>query len=212
MLIPGRKEEDQVKGEWAMNRIDAWTLKRCHHSFAKVLRWRSLGSGMGRSWAAAPSPLGEGRGEGFILACLLLLLPLLSLTPAVAAEAAPEIKLEIRLASHEPVEGWVELRAPRGDRPVYLAPEITIANKDIAQAWLERSGPEMGVGVLMTDDGALALARLTRNHVGELVAFVIDGRVVSVPRIAGEISRRALILGNFTEEEAKAIAAAFDGE
>ena len=110
------------------------------------------------------------------------------------------------------VEGWTEAKHPHANEPVYLAPDSAITDQDVARAWLESSGPEIGVGVLMTDEGSLALAKLTRAHIGEHVAFVINGRVVSMPRIVGEISRRALIHGDFTEEQAREIAEALNQE
>lgn len=65
------------------------------------------------------------------------------------------------------------------------------------------------MGVLFTEDGALKLARLTKAHIGELLAIVIDGRVTMVPRIDAAITGgEALIHNNFTftEEEAESIA------
>ena len=78
----------------------------------------------------------------------------------------------------------------------------------MARAWPDRS-PEGKpcVGVLLTEDGALKLARLTKSHIGELLAIILDGRVTSVPTIRREITGgRAMILGNFTEEEVGSIA------
>ena len=65
----------------------------------------------------------------------------------------------------------------------------------------------ISVGILLTEDGALKLARLTKSHIGEYVAVILDGRVDSVPKIMDEITGgRAIIDGNFTEEEAGSIA------
>ena len=63
------------------------------------------------------------------------------------------------------------------------------------------------VGFMLTEEGSLKLARLTKSHIGENVAIMLDGRVMSAPKIMAEITGgRAIINGNFTEAEAGALA------
>ena len=63
------------------------------------------------------------------------------------------------------------------------------------------------MGILLTEEGALKLARLTKSHIGENLVVILDGRVVSVfPIVKEYTSGRAIIPGNFTEEEAGSIA------
>jgi preprotein translocase subunit SecD len=53
----------------------------------------------------------------------------------------------------------------------------------------------------------MKLAHLTKSHVGESVAIMLDGRATAIPKIMAEIAGgRALVQGNFTEEEARSIA------
>jgi len=47
---------------------------------------------------------------------------------------------------------------------------------------------------------------LTKSHIGEFLAVILDGRVTWVPKIDGEISREAMWNRDFTDEEAKSIA------
>ena len=116
---------------------------------------------------------------------------------------------ELRLASHEKVEGWERVPGPGpSNTPVWISPEVALSNRDVARAWPARS-PEgkPSVGVLLTEDGALKLARLTKRHFGKTVAVILDGRVDSVPTIRDEITGgHAMIHGNFTEEETGSIA------
>ena len=37
------------------------------------------------------------------------------------------------------------------------------------------------MGIMLTEDGALKLARLTKSHIGELLAIIVDGRVTVGP-------------------------------
>ena len=69
------------------------------------------------------------------------------------------------------------------------------------------------VGVVFTEDGALKMARLTKSHIGEFLAIILDGRVTWVPKIRAEITGgRAMIEGNFTEEETGSIAKGLSGD
>jgi hypothetical protein len=120
----------------------------------------------------------------------------------------PAIGFEARLAALSPVEGWSGLPSPVTGEMVYLSPEVGLSNTDIAEAWYDPSGGEHGVGLLLTEEGALKLAKITADHAGAHLALIVDGRVVSVPRIGAPITGgRAVIRGNLTEEEARAVAA-----
>jgi preprotein translocase subunit SecD len=118
-------------------------------------------------------------------------------------------KFELRLASYQKVKGWESVTGPGPEKaPVWVSPEVALNNSDVARAWPARSTEgKPSVGVLLTEDGALKLARLTKRHFGETLAVILDGRVDSVPTIKDEITGgQAMIYGNFTEEETGSIA------
>ena len=121
---------------------------------------------------------------------------------------------EVRLASHEKVEGWKRVQGPGPEKtPVWISPEVALTNADIARAYVDR-GPEGKpcLGILFTEEGALKQSRLTKSHVGEFVAIMLDGQVTMVPKITDEITgERAMISGNFTQEEAELIAEGLSG-
>ena len=91
---------------------------------------------------------------------------------------------------------------------LWISPEAVLTNRDVARAWPDRTvDGKPCVGILLTEDGALKLAGLTKSHIGENMAVILDGRVDSVPKITDAITdRRAQILGNFSEGEAGSIA------
>jgi preprotein translocase subunit SecD len=148
-----------------------------------------------------------------VLAALLAAAPPVHAADAAQVEpgrppAAALVELEIRLASEQPREGWTAATHTGSGRTIYLSPRLELSNQHIERAWLETCGDRPCVGLRLTEDGALRLARLSRDHIGERVAFVLDGEVVADPRIAAEIrGGRALIHGNFSVEEARAVAA-----
>jgi preprotein translocase subunit SecD len=115
---------------------------------------------------------------------------------------------ELRLASHEKVEGWEMVPGPGPEKTtVWISPEIALTKSDIARAWPQPSADGFVVGFMLTEEGAWKLARLTKSHIGENVAIIWDGQVVSVSRIIAEITGgRAIINGKYTEEVAGALA------
>jgi preprotein translocase subunit SecD len=124
-----------------------------------------------------------------------------------------KISFECRLASNsrEKVEGWELGLFPKPSYgPVFISPEVVLTNRDVARAYPEPDRTDqskLGVGILLTEDGALKMARLTKSHIGKNLAVILDGRAVSAFPIEKEnTSGRALISGNFTEEEARSIA------
>lgn len=68
------------------------------------------------------------------------------------------------------------------------------------------------VDLTFTAPGAKRFAQITRDHVGERLAIVVDGKVRSAPRVAAEIAGgKAQISGAFSEQEAAALAARLSG-
>lgn len=60
------------------------------------------------------------------------------------------------------------------------------------------------VSLNFNEEGADILAKLTREHKGEILAIILDGNILSTPVIQDEITDgQAQITGNFTPEEAK---------
>jgi TonB family protein len=122
-----------------------------------------------------------------------------------------KIKFEFRLASNEKVEGWdIGLLPEPWNTLVWISSEVALNNRDVARAYPDpnyTSRYNPWVGMMLTEEGALKMARLTRSHIGEFLAAIFDDRVVAVFKIAKEYTNgRALIPGNFTEEEASSIA------
>lgn len=132
-----------------------------------------------------------------------------SAAAGLSGDQPRKVRFELRLASHQKVEGWERVPGPGpGKAPVWISPEIALSNRDIARAYGDRTSEgKPCVGVILTEDGALKLARLTKSHIGELVAILIDGQVTTVPKIMDEITGgRALIHGEYTEESAGLLA------
>jgi len=86
---------------------------------------------------------------------------------------------------------------------IWISPEATLTNAEVAQAWPERINDKLGVWLQLTEDGALKFARLTKAHIGGLTAMMMDGRIIVVTQIMAEITGRIRVEGTFTEEQAR---------
>jgi preprotein translocase subunit SecD len=119
-----------------------------------------------------------------------------------------KIKFELRLASFEKVKGWETGLLPKPwNNLIYISPEVALTNSDIARAWPQLDAAGFVIGFMLTEEGSLKLARLTKAHIGENLAVMVGGQVMSAPKIMAEIiDGRAQILGDFTEESAGLLA------
>lgn len=147
--------------------------------------------------------------QSFCAAIVLMVLFTTALVAACLSGDEPRtIRFELRLASMEKVNEWNGFPGPGPLKaPVWISPEVILTNTDVAKAWVQNTGDKFEVGILLTEEGALKLARLTKSHVGENVAVMINGRITAIPKIMAEITGgRAVIQGNFTEEEARLVA------
>lgn len=62
--------------------------------------------------------------------------------------------------------------------------------------------------LIFTEEGSNQFARITSNHIGEQLAIIIDGKLVSTPTIQEEINDGSCIIsGNFTKKEAESYVA-----
>lgn len=104
-----------------------------------------------------------------------------------------------------------DIRDDQGDKvgeQFYAVEKVrTVTGRD-----LKTARPGLGqfrdpiVEFSLTPTGADAFARLTGENVGSGLAIVLDGRVVSAPRINSQIRDSGLIEGNFTQQEAQDLA------
>ncbi len=82
---------------------------------------------------------------------------------------------------------------------------MTGAGLQSAAARLETNG-QWDIAFELTADGSTTFGPFTADHVGEPLAIVLDGIVLSSPRINSRLDTGGVITGNFTETEAKQLA------
>jgi hypothetical protein len=116
------------------------------------------------------------------------------------------VSFAIHLLAGGPGGGVVEASSAVGGEPVLIHQERYVSNSDVESAWVKQADSGCQVEVRLTDEGAEKLARLTRDHIGEQLALVIDGEVVMTPTIRSEMSQQVLVTGNFTDSDCEELA------
>jgi hypothetical protein len=76
----------------------------------------------------------------------------------------------------------------------------------LAKAYATTDGMNRpAVGFELDDRGAELFTALTKASVGSALAIVVDGKVVSAPRLMSALGRQGMITGQFTEQEVAAL-------
>jgi preprotein translocase subunit SecD len=112
----------------------------------------------------------------------------------VISVAGPPPDVSFRAASLEAVPGWNQMGGPNA--PIWVAPEAAVTLSDVERA--EQSKDELGhpaIGLSFTAGGAQKMRSLSAAQLGKLIAIVVDGKVVSAPRVNSQVTDRAVISG-----------------
>lgn len=128
-------------------------------------------------------------------------------SPAIQQPSHPRTKIEFRLAETAPADGLTEATTKEKGEKIYLHKEAVVSESDIRDARVvqNQSLHVFEIGVVFTNEGARKMAEATRNHIGRLMAILIDDQVVVAPRVNSIVEAECQITGQFTKEEAEAI-------
>ncbi len=83
---------------------------------------------------------------------------------------------------------------------------MTGAGLESAVAQLDQYGQHWSVNFTLNAAGAELFGPFTSRHVGQPLAIVLDGAVVSAPTIQEALTDRGSITGNFSQDEAQSLA------
>lgn len=146
----------------------------------------------------------------------LLLSCFLALGHATAADAAARPALfqirAVAAATSDDVDllPWATpAKTVATSEPLRVNRKVLLEASDIASARAQKDpvSGEHGIHLRFTKAGAKRFAEATRVHTGGQLAIVIDGKVVSAPKVMMELpGREAVISGNFSETEARQLA------
>ena len=141
--------------------------------------------------------------------------------PGIRLEAketeTPARRLQFRFAADEGDTGLVDV-FPWKDKskerePPRLEKEILFDESDIKSAEAEHN-PDTDEYVIrfeLKEDAGKRFAQLTDDNIGQRLAIIFDGEVLSAPSIHSRIGGKGTIVGNFDRTEAEEIAEVLNG-
>ncbi len=106
--------------------------------------------------------------------------------------------------SHKPTLDTNAILRLYGIRITTETGEAPLTGKAIQEAHAKISQNEnYQITIKMNEKGAETWQTLTRNNIGNSIAIVMDGKVLSAPKVSQEIAKgRSVISGRFSKEEA----------
>jgi preprotein translocase subunit SecD len=143
-----------------------------------------------------------------VVSVLKRILILIFLVPGfVSCSDRNHAKLEFRIAEDEPVPGSMEVAFPPTGELFYLHDEVLLDEGGVDSAFVISQEGRPAVELVLTSEGTRKFGELTEHNVGKRCGMVLNGKLVSAPRIMAPIhAGRAIIVGDFTDEEARRIA------
>jgi SecDF, P1 head subdomain len=116
-------------------------------------------------------------------------------------QVAPGVSIGFHAADTEPFPGSVESFDSRRNRKVFVHPESRITQGDIKKVTHITIGPNDEILISFTVSGAEKMRRFSHERDGKMVAILVNGRVVYVPIVRGDLSA-GLAMGGMTESAA----------
>jgi preprotein translocase subunit SecD len=103
--------------------------------------------------------------------------------------------VEVHAASATAVAGWQEMASPAG-KTIWVAPAVRLTSSDIERAEARSTnGGEPGVAIVLTEDGARKMAELSSQQANQLIALLLDGKVIWAPLVRGTIGKEGFLSG-----------------
>jgi len=119
-----------------------------------------------------------------------------------------KVTVEFRFAETTPAQGLTEYTLSQSGEKFYLHQEVVMSNKEIDNAMVDEWQGRPVVRLILTAEGKEKFAQLTADNINRHMAILVNGKLVTVPRINAPITQgMALINGDFTEKEAEHIVA-----
>jgi hypothetical protein len=115
----------------------------------------------------------------------------------------PRVVAEVRPALRGPIPGGSGPVPAPGGGTLYLGPQLLIANADVARVSVLHEGASFVVMLVLTPQAGDRVAAYAAHHQGEVLAVVLDGKVITAPIIKGSLGRELVIDAGLSESEAE---------
>jgi len=118
------------------------------------------------------------------------------------------VKFELRLAQSNPDSNLTEMIFNNSDERFFIHDSVYLTNSDIMAAEVIDRKTRPKVQVALNEEGREKFSYFTGKYVGWHAAMILDGKLISAPRINAQITKGVLlIVGLLDEEDAERIAA-----
>ena len=147
---------------------------------------------------------------------LILLIASLALS-VVAGDSSSSAPFQMRLILDKAaddadqmtlVHRWYDINNKeykKTEEVVFVQKTALIDQNDVKFAEVSSNSPSFAprISIHFTHKGAEHMAKVTQDNIGKRLAFVIDGKLYSAPKIETQIRSVAEIAGSFNLQEAK---------
>jgi preprotein translocase subunit SecD len=135
---------------------------------------------------------------------------LLQRASGVASAAEPaETGLHFRLVAEADDKSEVdEMPDPSGGKALRVLKPIVLDQRDIARAYETKTTGGTAVGIDFSAEGGKKLEKVTTDNINHRLAMILDGKVLSAPRIRSTIAKSLVLTGGnpgFTDEKVKSL-------
>ena len=142
-----------------------------------------------------------------IIMCTLLLVFLLSCSANNFAKDF--LTFQLRLAESEPDSNLKKMNFYNSDLQFFVYDSVFLTNKNITSAEVIDRHTRPKIKVTLNEEGRKNFADFTLKNIGKNAAIIVDGKLVSAPKINDQITQGMLIIvGFFDQKEAQQIARA----
>jgi preprotein translocase subunit SecD len=104
-------------------------------------------------------------------------------------------QFSIRAASGEPVDGWQRMKLEYSEKTVWVSPIAAVVASDIEKAQPEiRADGDTVIRVVFTEAGAEKIRDLTTAQLRDLIALVVDDKLIWAPTVQAATTGKETIL------------------
>ncbi|MFN5962065.1 MAG: SecDF P1 head subdomain-containing protein [Verrucomicrobiota bacterium] len=133
----------------------------------------------------------------------LLLASLILSAPLIAADEVIDFRVVVPSGTKDAVE------KKNDESTLWVASKPSFATADIKSSFVRRSSDHWVVFLSFTDDAAKRFGDFSKSHIGDRIAILSHGKLISAPTLLQAITGGAVeISGKFTEDTARELGAA----
>jgi preprotein translocase subunit SecD len=113
--------------------------------------------------------------------------------------------MEVGIVAETSKDAARSISSDAGKR-ILLTEKPLLTIEDFASANVSLTEGQIVLNVYMTADGAKRAQAFTAGHVGKMIAFLVNGRVIRTPTVQDPITGKGFLIGPLDRDEAQKLA------